>query len=714
MTYPNKQALMQPSPDELTCFPNREALENVLSQAIQDARHGASNGALVLIAIDRFKMIAHRLDPASADLLRHEVMARLDVFVQQGGTVARCGEEEFALICNFAEQSSTAANICKSALQAMDDLFVIGKHMLHLTCRIGIASFPEDSDDAATLVRYAGLALQQAQENGLGVYQMFSSQMSEQSAQRLALRNALSTAVEEGQLVLRYQPIVDLQTGRLAGLEALGWWQHPQLGNLSSERFISIVEQSELIAGIGEWMLRKACEDMQSWIKQGASDFQVALNILPSQFRDLQLADKIQQVLAEGGIAPSMLSLEIAQSALPQDLMSSQLQLRKLKALGVGLVLDEFGVGPSPLAHLKHLPVDKVKIARTFIQTITTNAANAAISSAVIAMAHGLGIKAAADGIDTDGQYDFMLRHVCDEIQGAFYSAPMPSGGVPALLSEGRRLPKHMLRIQRPQRTLLLVDDEPNILAALKRLLRRDGYEILAAGSGKEGLELLARHEVDVIVSDQRMPSMTGVEFLRTAKGICPDTVRIVLSGYTELQSVTDAVNEGAIYKFLTKPWEDRLLREHIEEAFRHKEMADENRRLNLEVRTANQELAAANRQMEEILQQKQQQIKHNEISLDIIREMLQHIPLPVIGLDDEDMIVFVNTAAETLFMESGPVLGSNARSLLPEFFRTRESPDTAMRIAKLGDALFQVASYSMGGRSRSSGRLVTLVRMEG
>ncbi len=183
-------------------------------------------------------------------------------------------------------------------------------------------------------------------------------------------------------------------------------------------------------------------------------------------------------------------------------------------------------------------------------------------------------------------------------MQGYFFSTPLDAAAIATLLRDGQRLPAHLLRIQKQKRTLLLVDDETNIVSALKRLLRRDDYQILTAHNGQEGLDVLAKNAVDVIVSDQRMPGMLGADFLRAAKGLYPDTIRIMLSGYTELQSVTDAVNEGAIYKFLTKPWEDDLLRGHIAEAFRLKEIADENERLNLELRTANHDLASANRRM--------------------------------------------------------------------------------------------------------------------
>jgi CheY-like chemotaxis protein len=222
--------------------------------------------------------------------------------------------------------------------------------------------------------------------------------------------------------------------------------------------------------------------------------------------------------------------------------------------------------------------------------------------------------------------------------------------------------------VQARRRCLLLVDDEANILSALRRLLRPDGYEILSAGCGEQGLELLARQPVDVIISDQRMPGLSGADFLRQARILRPDTIRIMLSGYTELQSVTDAVNEGAIYKFLTKPWNDDHLRAHLRDAFRLKEIADDNLRLTMEVRNANHELASANRRMEQLLHQMQRQIDRDEISLNIAHDILQQLPLPVIGMDDVGMIAFVNGAAGRLFQRSA-LLGNAASAVLPALF---------------------------------------------
>jgi CheY-like chemotaxis protein len=273
-----------------------------------------------------------------------------------------------------------------------------------------------------------------------------------------------------------------------------------------------------------------------------------------------------------------------------------------------------------------------------------------------------------------------------------------------------------------PQRRLLLVDDEPNILHALKRLLRRDHYEIFTANDGIEGLAILAQHPVDVIVSDQRMPGMLGADFLRKAKLQYPDTIRIMLSGYTELQSVTNAVNESAIYKFLTKPWDDEQLRGHIAEAFRVKEIADENSRLHLEVQTANLELACANRRMEAMLLENQRQISRDEISLNVARELLQQLPLPVIGMDDTGMIAFMNSAAHHLFRDGGTVLGEQARIALPDLFvgsaDANTGPGRRLHTAsthhttEIDGQRYSVVMYPMGASSASRGSLITLSKV--
>jgi CheY-like chemotaxis protein len=386
--------------------------------------------------------------------------------------------------------------------------------------------------------------------------------------------------------------------------------------------------------------------------------------------------------------------------------------LKDFKSHGMSLSMDDFGTGYSALAYLKHYPFDYVKIDQSFVRDIMTNSGDAAISNAVISMAHSMGIRVIAEGVETEAQCDFLSKNMCDLVQGYYLSQPVPPDQAGAFIQTQFCLPEHLLRIEKTARTLLVVDDEQNILASLKRLFRRDAYVILTANSGKEGLEILKEHKVDVIISDQRMPAMTGVDFLRQAKAGYPDTVRIVLSGYTELQSITDAINEGSIYKFLTKPWEDEQLRDQIKEAFQHKEMSDENRKLGLKIQTANHELATANRRLAEMLQQKEHQINRDGNSLEIAREALQAVPIPLIGVDEDGMIAFANAATEILFIEHAPLLGAHIDQLLPDF------SDTASRIAE-GENFtvatlahdYQVNWRNMGESSRSRGKLITFFR---
>jgi EAL domain-containing protein (putative c-di-GMP-specific phosphodiesterase class I)/CheY-like chemotaxis protein len=527
---------------------------------------------------------------------------------------------------------------------------------------------------------------------------------------------ALGQAVEQDQLCLLYQPLVDLQTGAVASLEALVRWQHPEQGLLSAQDFLPRAEAAGMTSAIGHWVLRRACGDLQRWRQGGQADLKVAVNVAPSQFRDPDFGAAVAAMLEEYGIAPSALTLEITETALTEAGAGCDTVLAGFKARGLCLTLDDFGTGHASLSSLKRYPFDAIKIDADFIRDVVTDSSDAAMSKSIIAMAHNLGMKVVAEGVETESQCDFLRRNMCDQIQGYFFAPPLASDELHALLASGRALPPHLLRMHKPPRRLLLVDDEPNILAALKRLLRGDQYQIHIAGDGAMGLEVLARHPVDVIVSDQRMPGMLGADFLRKAREIAPDTIRIMLSGYTELQSVTDAVNEGAIYKFLTKPWDDEQLRGHVAEAFRVKEIADDNERLHLEVRSANQELAAANRRMEQLLQEKQRQISRDEISLNVAREVLQQLPLPVIGMDDAGMIAFINGAAEGLFRHGGGLLGHEAGVVLPELFppdgdagATRPSRHTA----NIDGQDYAVVMYPMGERSASRGSLITFSKME-
>lgn len=520
----------------------------------------------------------------------------------------------------------------------------------------------------------------------------------------------LMLAVAEEQLQLRYQPMADLRSGSVVRFEALLYWQHPQHGLLHAWEFLPQADDREA-AAVGAWTLRRAAADLRDWRRIGRPPLPVSLDISPAQFCDPGLSAQVAALLGEHGLPADALGLEISEDALAAAGDQRDELLDGYRTHGLGLTLDDFGNGPASLSNLGRYAWDAMKITAAFVRHVVADPQAAAICSSMIAMGQQLGITVVADGVADEAQCDLLRRHMCDQVQGEFFAAPMPAAALEAWLADLPALPAHLRRLHQPTRRLLLVDDEPNILSALKRLLRSDGYQIYTAADGPQGLAVLASQQIDVIVSDQRMPGMLGADFLRKARAMAPESIRIMLSGYTELQSVTDAVNEGAIYKFLSKPWDDEQLRAHVADAFNVKQHADAIARLHLEVRSANQELAAANRRMEQLLEEKQRQIRRDEISLNVAREVLQHLPLPVLGMDDTGMIAFVNQAAQALLRDAGALLGEAVADVLPEL--GMDSPPHSQTV-HVGGRCYAAQVYPMGGASRSRGSLITLGTADG
>jgi EAL domain-containing protein (putative c-di-GMP-specific phosphodiesterase class I)/CheY-like chemotaxis protein len=383
------------------------------------------------------------------------------------------------------------------------------------------------------------------------------------------MERELRQALTGDELVLHYQPQVDLLSGRITGAEALVRWQHPQRGLLSPLEFIPLAEETGLIGPLGEWILREACRQNRVWLTAGLPAGRIAVNLSARQFGDTDLLELTRRVLAESGLPAAQLEFELTESMAMQDVDKVISILHELKRMGVRTSLDDFGTGYSSLSYLQRFAVSALKIDRSFVHEVEANPGNAAIVATIIAMAGSLGLKVIAEGVETAAELAWLRASRCDEIQGYHFSRPLPADQYALLLGEGRTLAPVATTSDASARTLLLVDDEPNVLASLRRLLRVEGYRILTANSAREGLELLALNTVQVILCDQRMPEMTGTEFFFRVKQLHPDTVRIVLSGYTELSSLTDAINQGAIYKFLTKPWDDEALRATIRQAFR-------------------------------------------------------------------------------------------------------------------------------------------------
>jgi EAL domain-containing protein (putative c-di-GMP-specific phosphodiesterase class I)/FixJ family two-component response regulator len=439
---------------------------------------------------------------------------------------------------------------------------------------------------------------------------------------------------------------VCLTNGRIVGAEALLRWESPQLGSVRPDHFVSAAEAGGHIVALGRWVMAQACRQAARWRQAGLPPTRVGVNVSPAQFQGDDVAAMVRQCLADAALPAEALGVEITESALMHDAGAVADALRPLQADGVEIALDDFGTGYSSLSRLRDLPIDLVKIDRSYVHDVAAAASRASITRSVIHLAHGMHLRVLAEGVETEEQLRLLLEHGCDRIQGWVFGKAMDAEAFGRLLSSGHALPQALTHRREHQRTLLLVDDEEHILSALKRLFRRDGYRVLTAGSGPQGLELLAANAVDVIVSDQRMPGMTGVEFLRRAKELRADTVRMTLSGYTDLQSIIDAVNEGSVYKFLTKPWDDARLREHVAQAFRVRELAEENRRLAHEITTANTELAEANRRLKCLADREHERFDAMTGAADAARGLVDLMPVAVFGFDPVGLLVYTNRTA--------------------------------------------------------------------
>ncbi|MGB4927820.1 MAG: EAL domain-containing protein [Giesbergeria sp.] len=603
--------------DTLTGLANRSLFVDRLNQAIASALRQSHKVVVVVLGLDYFKLVNESLGYSTGNELLKIVGDRLRGCVRGSDIVARLGGDEFALIFTESvpgqrdvhpphhrrnandEVEPGTAELLQRIMKTVSSSLMLADRELEVTCSMGVSLYPRDGTNSEALLKAASVALSNAKRIGSNNFQFFTVDLSAKIQARLVLQGQLRLAVEREEFVLHYQPQVDLCSGRIVGVEALIRWNHPELGLVPPGQFIGLAEETGLIVPIGAWVIRTACAQSKAWERQGLGSFRMAVNVSVRQFAQPDLAEYIAAVLAETGLEPHSLEIELTESLLMQDVDRSIDILQQLKAIGLQMSIDDFGTGYSSLAYLKRFPIDLLKIDQAFVRDIETSLDDTAIVKAIISMAHSLGLRVIAEGVETEAQCNFLRLNMCDEIQGYFFSRPVDAARIGDLLAKDQRLAAHLLRFKRTKRSLLLVDDDPGVAHALQRLLRRENLEILIADGGQAGLEILAQQPVDVIISDQRMPGMTGVEFLKIAKDRYPETIRIVLSGDSEMRSVTEAVNDGAIYKFLSKPWSDPQLCDCIEEAFLHKEMADDNRQLQMEILATNQKLAAANRKLE-------------------------------------------------------------------------------------------------------------------
>ncbi|MFH1495662.1 MAG: EAL domain-containing protein [Pseudomonadota bacterium] len=558
--------------DPLTGLPNRLLLNARMEHALARAHRSNTLLAVLFLDLDRFKNINDTLGHPIGDLLLQEVAHRLNGCIREEDTVSRLGGDEFTILLEDLADSRFASTVAEKILDSLADKFMLHGHEIFVTCSVGISIFPADGSDITTLLKNADSALYRAKEQGRNNYQYYTEELTTRAMERLAMENSLRHALQRDELVVYYQPQVDLYNGSIIGMEALVRWQHPEIGLISPNAFIPLAEETGLIIPIGEWVLRTACAQLKRWMDAGLPKIRVGVNLSSRQFNQNNLDEVVAAALRDTGLPPDCLELELTERMIMQDAESTITILHKLRALGVQFSIDDFGTGYSSLSYLKRFPIDRIKIDQSFVREITSNPEDAAVSQAIISLSHSLNLKTVAEGVETAEQQEFLRTLQCDEIQGFHFSRPVPEQEMGVLLKDGVKLESQHKFIQE-ERVLLLVDDEEGILNAITRVLHSEGYRILRANRPRAALDLLATHPVGVIISDQRMPEMNGIELLRTVRKLHPDTVRIMLTAYADQQVIAAAINEGAVYKFIFKPWMEEQLRTDIREAFRKRDI---------------------------------------------------------------------------------------------------------------------------------------------
>ncbi len=420
--------------DPLTRLPNRALLHDRAQVALAAAQRVGAKLALMYIDLDRFKNINDSLGHAIGDRLLQELATRLSTQLHQDDTICRPGGDEFIVLLPNTD-AQDAAHVAQRALEIIAAPFAIDGQRLSLTGSIGIALFPDDGVDLAQLSQCADTALFRAKQKGRSNFQFFEPQMHERAKEVLRIENDLRQALENEELLLHYQAQVDAISLKIIGVEALVRWQHPEWGLVSPARFIPIAEESGQIRDIGNWVLYAAVQQNADWQAAGLPIVPVAINLSVAQFRDASLCDTVVDAMRVSGLDPAMVELELTESMAMDDSTFTVDMVARLHALGIALSIDDFGTGYSSLSYLKRFQIDKLKIDQSFIRDLHSDPGDAAIVTAIIGLAKGLGFKTIAEGVETQEQLDFLREHQCDEIQGYFYSKPVPAAEFARLLA---------------------------------------------------------------------------------------------------------------------------------------------------------------------------------------------------------------------------------------------------------------------------------------
>lgn len=429
--------------DPLTGLPNRQLFNELIHLALAQAQRHNQNRllAVLFLDLDRFKIVNDTLGHSVGDKLLQAVAHRLKQCCQRDrDTVARRGGDEFIILLPDLDSTQEAVRVAMKIIDAFAEPFIIPDHELFIGTCVGISIFPDDGTDGETLVKHADMAMYRAKEGGRGRYHLYNQTLDAQASQRLTMENSLRKALQKKEFFLNYQPAVNINSGQIISIEALLRWQHPDLGIIPPDHFIPLTEDNGLIVPLGEWVLHTACAQNKAWQNAGFPHVRVVVNISPRQFLAHKLSDMIENILNDTGLDPCWLELDVTESAMLQDMDTIICTLRRLSDLGVHISIDDFGAGYSSLSNIKKLPINTLKIDRSFVCDLAVNSDDAAIATAVINMAQSLRLNVIAKGVEAVEQINFLSSVNCHDMQGYYFCRPLPAAELSPYLRKARSI----------------------------------------------------------------------------------------------------------------------------------------------------------------------------------------------------------------------------------------------------------------------------------
>ncbi|MCP5352125.1 MAG: PAS domain S-box protein [Chromatiales bacterium] len=546
--------------DVLTGLPNPALLRARLSQTLDSATVAGNKVAAILLSIDGFERLISSMGREAADRVLVRVADKLRGAIPADATLGRLNNDVFALTVEVEAVTNAVTHIAhdlQDRLREGIETDELGH--ISIISQIGIALYPDDTRDAGALLSYAESALHTARASGPSALAYYHPAMTEAATSRLQTEQALREALENAAYELHFQPKISLTDGRVVGAEALIRW-HRDGELVPPGEFMPIVESSDLVLPIGRWVLRAAARAVLDWQAAGLNPPPVSVNISGAMIANGSLADEIGAVLAETGIAPRQLEIEVLENVLLDDPDRATRQLNAVHALGVAIALDDFGTGYSSLAYLQRLPFDIIKIDRAFVADLEHSATNQAVVRATLSMARNLSRAVVAEGIETAMQAQQLMRLGCETIQGYLTGRPMPATEFTALLGDQHEAALRDMVTSLTKPKALIVEDEPIQRELLEARLEAANWKVIAVESAEDALVFLAREPIDLLLADYMLPGMDGLELLDRCRHTHPETVRVMLSGTDSREVMQQAINQGGVFRYLIKPVDDDTL----------------------------------------------------------------------------------------------------------------------------------------------------------